>query len=70
MLQHPCYKNFKGEIRQTDPQKYVARGIADVVDEKSIEITELPIGTWTQPYKENVLESMLHGSKKYKACIR
>ena len=30
----------------------------------SLEITELPIRTWTQVYKENVLELMLHGNEK------
>uniref|UniRef100_A0A1B0CES7 DNA topoisomerase 2 n=1 Tax=Lutzomyia longipalpis TaxID=7200 RepID=A0A1B0CES7_LUTLO len=34
-----------------------------------IEITELPIGVWTQTYKENVLEPLLHGTDKTKAIL-
>ena len=34
-----------------------------------VEITELPIGTWTQAYKETVLEPMLHGTEKTPAII-
>ncbi len=30
----------------------------------SVEITELPVRTWTQAYKENTLEPMLHGTEK------
>lgn len=30
----------------------------------TIEITELPIRTWTQSYKENVLEALLCGNDK------
>lgn len=36
----------------------------------SLEITELPIRTWTQVYKENVLELMLHGNEKNPPFIR
>lgn len=35
----------------------------------SFEITELPIKTWTQSYKENVLEPMLHGTDKAQPFI-
>lgn len=31
----------------------------------TVEITELPVGTWTQNYKENVLQAM-QGSDKVK----
>ncbi|XP_028390602.1 DNA topoisomerase 2-alpha-like isoform X2 [Dendronephthya gigantea] len=66
---HPCYKNFTGEINQTGHQKYEVLGRAEVLDEKSVDITELPVGTWTQNYKEATLEVMLHGTVKYKGCI-
>ncbi|CAF5134586.1 unnamed protein product, partial [Rotaria sp. Silwood1] len=35
-------------------------GVCAKLDEISIEITDLPIRTWKQQYKENVLEGMLH----------
>lgn len=36
----------------------------------SFEITELPIKTWTQAYKENVLEPLLYGNDKTPPFIR
>ncbi|CAF2092079.1 unnamed protein product [Rotaria magnacalcarata] len=58
----PWYKNFTGEIRllDNDRTRGVINGVCAKLDETSIEITDLPIGTWTQNYKENVLETMLH----------
>lgn len=65
----PSYKNFIGTITQVDSQKYLVRGNVEVVDTKTVEITELPVGTWTQSYKENVLEPMLHGTEKVPPVI-
>lgn len=58
----PWYKNFTGEIRllDNDRTRGVINGVCAKLDEASIEITDLPVGTWTQQYKENVLEVMLH----------
>ena len=52
-----------------DDQRYVVYGEVAILDEQSIEITELPIRTWTQAYKENVLEPMLQGTDKVPATI-
>lgn len=60
-LMKPWYKNFKGSIEFCGEQRYIASGEVAITDDDEIEITELPIGTWTQVYKENVLESLLHG---------
>ena len=58
----PWYKNFTGEIKllDNDRTRGVINGVCAKLDETSIEITDLPVGTWTQQYKENVLEAMLH----------
>lgn len=46
-------------------------GEVSTLGNDKIEITELPIGVWTQVYKEQVLEVMLHGSgEKVKPSIR
>lgn len=37
--------------------RYFTNGNVAIVEDVKIEITELPIGTWTQTYKENVLVS-------------
>lgn len=60
----PWYKNFKGEVEQLDSQRFVVSGEVAILGSNKIEITELPIRVWTQTYKENVLEMMLHGSEK------
>lgn len=65
----PSYKNFSGSITQVEPQKFMVRGIVNVVDSTTIEIDELPVGVWTQNYKENVLEPMLHGTDKAQPSI-
>ncbi|XP_055299060.1 DNA topoisomerase 2 isoform X3 [Sitodiplosis mosellana] len=66
---HPWYKNFKGSIEKVGETRYFTNGNVAIVEDVKIEITELPIGTWTQTYKENVLEPMLHGSEKQKPTI-
>jgi DNA topoisomerase-2 len=45
-------------------KRYIIYGEISVVSETNLEITELPIGTWTQTYKESVLEPMLHGANE------
>ena len=68
-FQFPWYKNFTGTIEQTEPQKYNSIGAFQVIDDSKIEITELPIRTWTSNYKEGVLELYLHGTDKVKPII-
>lgn len=58
----PFYKNFRGKIEQIDDFRVITSGEVAIIDDNTIEITELPIGTWTQAYKENVLETCLHGT--------
>ncbi|XP_055923521.1 DNA topoisomerase 2 [Eupeodes corollae] len=68
-VMHPFYKNFKGVIDYVSDNRYVIAGNIQVVQNDKVEITELPVGTWTQTYKENVLEPLLHGTEKIKAVI-
>ena len=63
-LQQPWYKNFNGTIAHIEPSKYMVYGNVARLSPTSLEITELPIRVWTQAYKENVLEVMLHGNEK------
>ncbi|XP_012272821.1 DNA topoisomerase 2 [Orussus abietinus] len=65
----PFYKNFKGAIESCGDYRYVISGEISVIGPDKLEITELPVGTWTQAYKEQVLEPMLHGSDKTPALI-
>ncbi|KAF5909132.1 DNA topoisomerase 2-beta isoform X1, partial [Clarias magur] len=76
MLEHqdplpmlPSYKNFKGVIHELGQNQYMVSGEVSVLDKNTVEITELPIRTWTQAYKESVLEPMLQGTEKTPALI-
>uniref|UniRef100_A0A8C6G160 DNA topoisomerase 2 n=1 Tax=Moschus moschiferus TaxID=68415 RepID=A0A8C6G160_MOSMO len=60
----PSYKNFKGTIEELAPNQYVISGEVAILNSTTIEISELPIRTWTQTYKEQVLEPMLNGTEK------
>ena len=59
----PYYKGFKGTISKLDDKKYIIKGIYEIIGTDKIRITELPIGTWTQDYKE-FLESLISNSKE------
>lgn len=47
-LQLPNYKNFKGTIQELGQNQYAVSGEIFVVDRNTVEITELPVRTWTQ----------------------
>uniref|UniRef100_A0A3Q2U469 DNA topoisomerase 2 n=1 Tax=Fundulus heteroclitus TaxID=8078 RepID=A0A3Q2U469_FUNHE len=65
----PNYKNFRGTIEQVMDNQYMNSGEVAILDSTTIEISELPVKTWTQSYKENVLEPMLNGTEKVPPLI-
>uniref|UniRef100_UPI00358E4619 DNA topoisomerase 2-beta n=1 Tax=Myxine glutinosa TaxID=7769 RepID=UPI00358E4619 len=65
----PRYKNFKGTIDSLGPNQFLINGEINVLENKTVEIIELPVRTWTQYYKETVLENMLHGINKTPVLI-
>ena len=54
----PYYLGFKGSIIKAEKNSYISKGVYRWVDDSTVEITELPIGTWTEDYKE-LLENMI-----------
>uniref|UniRef100_A0A0N5CDV6 DNA topoisomerase (ATP-hydrolyzing) n=1 Tax=Strongyloides papillosus TaxID=174720 RepID=A0A0N5CDV6_STREA len=60
----PWYKHFGGTITQVDEQKYISSGRVGILDNKSFEISEIPVETWTQTYKESVLEELSNSTDK------
>ncbi|XP_078489042.1 transcription factor [Ciona intestinalis] len=60
----PSYKNFRGTIEEVEANRYVVSGEAALIDDQTVEITELPIKSWTQAYKESVLEPLVAGTDK------
>lgn len=63
----PHYDDFEGKIEKVGDTKYMTYGNWKLVQEKRktlYEITELPIGTWTDKYKEEL--EILQENKKIK----
>jgi len=60
LLIEPYYKGFKGKIYPCDTtyKKYIIKGCYETTGTDKIRISELPVGTWTQDYKE-FLEGIL-----------
>ncbi|KAI0217662.1 DNA topoisomerase 2, partial [Massospora cicadina] len=46
----PWYLGFTGDIEPSGPNRYTVRGRITKIDDRHFEITELPIGMWTQAY--------------------
>ena len=61
---HPWYRNFRGRIQAVGGGRYACFGVLSILEEDTVEITELPIETFTGPYKEDVMELMLNGNEK------
>ncbi|XP_015687762.1 DNA topoisomerase 2-alpha [Protobothrops mucrosquamatus] len=65
----PSYKNFKGTINELGQNHFLINGEVSILNSTTIEISELPVRTWTQTYKEQVLEPMLIGTEKTPSLI-
>lgn len=63
----PWYRGYCGEITPTE-RGWMSYGIWKRLDDKTIEVTELPIGRWTDDYKEFLesasFEDPTNGNKK------
>lgn len=60
---HPYYLGFKGDIINQNDGKYLIKGKYEKVGKDTVRITELPVGTWTDKYKE-FIEKQIVGTKK------
>jgi DNA topoisomerase-2 len=67
----PWYRGFTGDIVKHNENSYISYGKYKVMNSSQVKITELPIRTWTDKYKE-FLESMISdtSNKKSGACLR
>tara|TARA_R110002074_G_scaffold35018_3_gene95831 strand:- start:2098 stop:5442 length:3345 start_codon:yes stop_codon:yes gene_type:complete len=61
---NPWYKNFTGKIEKISNTKYITKGCYEI-NKTKIEITELPIGVWTNDYK-SFLDKNVNLDKKDK----
>lgn len=64
----PYFHGFSGYISPKNDGKYFVRGTIERKDDTTLVITELPIRTWTQPYKE-FLEKMVTGDEKHPSVL-
>ena len=48
----PYYEGFTGTIEKVGDSKFVFKGRYELVDQDKIRVTELPVGYWTEDFKE------------------
>jgi len=60
----PWYLGHTGKIVKSEKGSYISKGLYNWIDDYTLEITELPVGTWTEDYKE-YLENMITNSTNY-----
>ncbi|KAA8649678.1 DNA topoisomerase 2 [Aspergillus tanneri] len=58
----PWFRGFTGEVTSLGSDRYKFSGIIKETGEKEVEITELPIRTWTQDFKDK-LEEIIKAEK-------
>lgn len=54
MVFTPYYEGFKGIIQEQDPSKYLVCGKYNVISNDKIRVTELPVGYWTEDFKQHL----------------
>jgi DNA topoisomerase-2 len=52
------YQDFKGSIQEISKTKYMLKGNYEILSTDEIHVTELPVGLWTETFKEH-LESLM-----------
>uniref|UniRef100_A0A6C0DMB8 DNA topoisomerase (ATP-hydrolyzing) n=1 Tax=viral metagenome TaxID=1070528 RepID=A0A6C0DMB8_9ZZZZ len=61
----PYYLGFKGSIYKNDKGNYISKGNYKWIDDNTIEINELPVGVWTENYKEYLEELVVNNNHPY-----
>ena len=59
----PYFEGFKGTVHEVDKNKYITKGIYEKTSDDTIVVTELPIGMWTDDFKE-LLETLMDNVNK------
>jgi len=63
----PYYEGFQGTIKKISDSKYLIKGMYTQISQTVINVTELPIGFWTEDFKqhlETLIENKSSASKK------
>lgn len=64
----PYYQGFKGKIVPLNDNKFIIKGLYDIISTNKVHITELPVGIWTDDYKE-YLEKLMDTEDKKKGNV-
>ena len=62
----PWFKGFEGVVTTIEEDKYAIEGKWEWKSASTLHVSELPVGTWTNSYKE-FLEKWQEGTGKYKS---
>jgi DNA topoisomerase-2 len=52
----PYYEGFKGHISKINDEKFLVKGVYEKIGNDKIRVTELPVGYWTEDFKELIEE--------------
>jgi DNA topoisomerase-2 len=69
----PYYEGFQGTINKISEEKYLFKGRYEKLGPDKIRITELPVGTWTNDFKEyleSLTETVLKNGKKTAPIVK
>jgi DNA topoisomerase-2 len=69
----PYYEGFKGTIEKIVDGKFLVKGIYENIGNDKIRVTELPVGTWTDDFKEyleSLTESVDKNGKKITPIVK
>ena len=69
----PYYEGFMGKIINLNQNKYLIKGKYEIISHDTVRITELPVGTWTSPYKaflESLMSEKAKNGKKKKPVVK
>ena len=67
------YEGFTGDIIKLNKYKFLIKGKYEIINHNTIKVTELPIGTWTSPWKaflETLIEDKSNSKKKKKPIVK
>lgn len=60
----PYYEGFKGEITKISDDKFLIKGVYEKMADDKIKVTELPVGYWTEDFKELIEDLIEPGQDK------
>lgn len=61
----PYYEGFRGSIVKTSENKFLTKGVYTKLNKNTIQVTELPVGFWTEDFKMH-LEKLCNPPEKEK----